>query len=85
MASQTKSSKSVHNKTHYQLYMRLVRIGPHRDWPDKPTRETVYCTKTIDPNFILSESTDMIQRLVSKISEVVKPSKQKPPQTKESK
>lgn len=70
MASPTKSSQSVKNKTHYQLYMRLARIGPAKDWPDKPTRETVYCTKTIDPNHILLESASMIQRLMSKINQV---------------
>jgi hypothetical protein len=76
MASPTKSSQSVH-KSRYVLYMRLARIGPKKEWPDKATRTTVYCAKTVDPNFLLSEATDMTQRLLSKINQVVKPCKQK--------
>lgn len=57
-------------KVKYQLYMRLARIEK-QDTYFKPHRETVYCTKTIDPSNIGSEVVHMVNSLLAKVSKVI--------------
>lgn len=81
MASSTKSLHTA-NKTHYRLFMRLTRVGPKQAWPYKPTKESVFCSKTIDPGLFQSETFEMAQRLFQKIGKVVKKKKVKSELTK---
>jgi hypothetical protein len=68
MASPTKSSKSVPKA---QLFMRLkVKTGKVSEISGKPAHKSVYCMKQIELNNVVSESNEMVQRLVPKIQEL---------------
>jgi hypothetical protein len=78
MASLMKSVLNGHKRTHYQLYMRLTRVVKETSGSYlKPERARVYCTKTIDPAFIQSETFELAQKLIAKMGKVVKTKKVK--------
>lgn len=59
--------KSSTNAPTFRLNFKLTRINPRKPGQYKPTKDAIWCSKSIDLAQMHTEAQQMLQRLIEKV------------------